>query len=196
MKNIAVFVSGNGSNIENIQKYIKSRKLNNPERSDSIQIKMVFTDNKNAYALTRCQRLRLPYHIFDMEDMNNGNLLDKMIDEDINFVVLAGFLKLVHKDIIDYFNRKIINIHPALLPKYGGKGMYGMVVHRKVIENKESFSGISIHYVNEKYDDGDIIIKQKQKIYDSDTPEIVANKIHALEYQWYPITIYSLCSKI
>lgn len=196
MKNIAVFVSGNGSNIENIQKYIKSRKLNNIERSDSIQIKMVFTDNKNAYALVRCKKLGLPYHIFDMEDMNNGNLLDKMIDEDIDFVVLSGFLKLVHKDIIEYFNRKIINIHPSLLPKYGGKDMYGMNVHRKVIENKESFSGISIHYVNEKYDDGDIIMQEKQKINIGDTPEILANQIHLLEYKWYPIVIYSLCSKI
>ena len=196
MKNIAVFVSGNGSNIENIQKYIISRKLSDPDRLDSIQIKMVFTDNKNAYALSRCERLGIPNHIFNMESMNNGELLDKMIDEGIDFVVLSGFLKLVHKDIIEYFDGKIINIHPALLPKYGGQGMYGMNVHRKVMENKESYSGISIHYVNEKYDDGDIVIQQRQKINVGDTPEILANKIHALEYLWYPVVIYSLCSKI
>ena len=196
MTNLGIFASGNGSNIENIQKYINSRKLSNPERSDSLKIKMVFTDNKNAYIITRCERLEIPYHVFTMEDMNNGNLLDKLIEENINFVVLSGFLKLIHKDIIDHYYKRINNIHPSLLPKYGGKGMYGMNVHRKVIENCEKYSGISIHYVNEKYDDGDIVIQQRQKINDGDTAEILANNIHALEYMWYPITIYSLCSKI
>jgi len=96
------------------------------------------------------------------------------------------------KDIIDYFPKKIVNLHPALLPKYGGKGMYGMNVHREVIKNKERFSGITIHYVNEKYDKGDIIYKVRKKIMATDTPETLANKIHSLEHKFYPVILYSV----
>jgi len=196
MTNLALFASGNGSNIDNIQKYIISRKLDNPDRTDSMNIKMVFTDNENAYVINRCEQMGISYHVFKKEDMNDGKLLDKLVDEEIDLVVLSGYLKLVHKDIIDSFDKRIINIHPSLLPKYGGKGMYGMNVHKKVIENGEKYSGISIHYVNEKYDDGDIIVQQKQKIMKGDTPEILANRIHLLEHKWFPIVIYSLSLKI
>ena len=157
---------------------------------------MIFTDNKNAYVINRCKRLNIPYYIFDNVDMSNGNLLNKLIIDGIDLIILSGFLKLVHKDIIYHFDKKIINIHPSLLPLYGGKGMYGMNVHKKVIENGEKYSGISIHYVNEKYDDGDIIIQQKQKIMDGDTPEILANRIHQLEYKWFPVVIYSISLRI
>lgn len=191
MTNLALFASGNGSNVENIHKYINSRKLNNFDRIDSMNIKMVFTDNKNAYVISRCDRLGIPYYVFDKEEMNNGKLLDKLIDEEIHFIAFCGFLKLLPKEIVDYYDGKLVNIHPSLLPKYGGKGMYGMNVHRKVIENKERYTGISIHYVNDKYDDGDIILKVRERISSTDTPEIIANKVHRLEYKWYPVIIYS-----
>lgn len=192
MINLALFASGNGSNVENINNYIISRKINNPDRKDSMKIKMVFINNNDAYVIERCKRLQLPYFIFNDDFMNNGKLLHKLKKENIDFIALCGFLKLIPKDILKEYHKKIINIHPSLLPKYGGKGMYGMNVHRKVIENKEKYTGISIHYVNERYDDGDIIWKARQRISSTDTPEIIANKIHRLEHKWYPVIIYSI----
>jgi len=192
MINITLFASGNGSNVEAIFDYIKTRKLDNLSRVDSIQINSVFTNNDNAYVIKRCEKLRIPYFIFDKEELNNGIVLSKLIEIETDFIALCGFLLLMPKDIIDYFPKKIVNLHPALLPKYGGKGMYGMNVHREVIKNKERFSGITIHYVNEKYDKGDIIYKVRKKIMATDTPETLANKIHSLEHKFYPVILYSV----
>jgi len=195
MINLALFSSGNGSIVENIHKYIDSRKLNT-NRKDSMIIKMVFINNKNAYVIKRCIGLRIPYFVFNEDDMKNGKIFNKLKKEKIDFISLCGYLKLIPKQIVDYYKKRIINIHPSLLPKYGGKGMYGMNVHMKVIDNNEKYSGISIHYVNGGYDDGDIIIRIRQRISMSDTPESLANKIHFLEYKWYPVTIYSLCNNL
>lgn len=194
MVEVALFASGNGSNVESIHKYIISRKLDNPNRKDSIRIKMVFINNEKSYVINRCEELNIPYTIIDNNFINN-KLLSSLKELKIDFIALCGFLKLIPHDVCDEYEKRIINIHPSLLPKYGGKGMYGMNVHRQVIKNKEKYTGISIHYVNGDYDRGEIILKVRNKINKNDTPEIISNKIKKIEHKWYPITIYSLISR-
>jgi len=191
MINLAIFTSGNGSNVENIHKYINNRKLNNPDRTDSMSIKMVFTDNKNAYVLSRCERLDIPYFILNNDD---DKLINKLKKEKIGFIVLSDFYGSIPENIIKIYKKRIINTHPSLLPKYNN--INGMDIHRKVIENGDKYSGLSFYYINTKYKDYDIIIRLRQKINDSDNPEILANKIHLLEHKWYPIVVYSLISKL
>lgn len=195
MINIALFASGNGSNVESIHNYIKNRKLDNPDRIDSMRISMVYTNNKDAYVINRCKILRIPYKIFDKDELNNGSILNDLKNNKIDFIALSGFLLLIPKDIIEYYNKKIINIHPSLLPKYGGKGMYGMNVHKEVIKNKESYSGVSFHYVNDKYDDGDIISKHRVRVSRGDTPTTLRNKIKDIEHKIYPIVLYGIIVK-
>jgi len=192
MVKIAIFASGNGSNVENIFKFIKYKNLDNLERKDSMKINLVFVDNKNAYVIQRCKFLNIPYLVID----DNSKIIDYLILYEIDFIVLSGYLKKIPKNVIDKYKKRIINIHPSLLPKYGGKGMYGMNVHKKVIENKDNYSGISIHYVNENYDEGEIIYRVRQRIIYNETPESLCNKIKVLEYKWYPLIIYSLIAKI
>jgi phosphoribosylglycinamide formyltransferase 1 len=193
MINLALFASGNGSNVEAIYNYIKSRKLNDSTRNDSMDIKMVFVNNKDAYVIKRCIKLNIPYFVFNSEQLNNV-VIDKLIENKIDFIALCEFLNLIPKEIIKKFPKKIVNIHPALLPKYGGKDMCGMRVHTQVIENKETYSGISIHYVNEKYDEGQIIFKVRTTVSSNDNPESLSNKIHSLEHKYYPVIIYSLAT--
>lgn len=179
MEKIALFASGSGSNVENIFRYF--------QHNDNIQIELVLCNNPDAGVIYRCNNLKIKYVIFDKSDFYNSNkIIDVLSFYRIDFIVLAGFLWLVPKNIIEKYSNKIINIHPALLPKYGGKGMYGMNVHKSVIDNKEKESGITIHYVNEKYDRGDIIFQSVCKIEENDTPEILARKIHEMEYEYFP----------
>lgn len=196
MVRLGVFASGNGSNVENIFKFIKNKKLDNHHRNDSMMIGMVFTNNKNSYVINRCKHLNIPYFIFDNNFLINGNLLKVLIEQKIDFIVLSGFLKKIPYNIINNYNKRIINIHPSLLPKYSGKGMYGINVHKKVLKNKENYSGISIHYVNSEYDNGDIIYKVRQRISVNDTPESLYNKIRILEHKWFPLIIHSLITKL
>lgn len=196
MNRLGIFASGNGSNVENIFKFIKTKKLHDHNRVDSMVIGMVFINNKNAYVVNRCKLLNIPYLIIDDDFMNNGKLLKVLKEQNIDFIILSGFLKKIPDSIINIYNKKIINIHPSLLPKYGGKGMYGMNVHKEVIKNKENYSGISIHYVNEEYDKGDIIYRVRQRISSNETPESLYNKIKILEYKWYPLIIHSLILKL
>jgi len=153
----------------------------------------LLSNKSNAYALVRAEKYGVPTCVFSRDEFySTNNIIDLLIKEEIDLVVLAGFLWLVPVNLIRAFPDKMINIHPALLPKYGGKGMYGMYVHQAVIESGDSESGISIHYVNEKYDEGKIIFQAKCEVTKEDTPESLAQKIHQLEYEYFPKVIEEL----
>lgn len=185
MKNIAIFASGSGTNAENIIKYFSTGK--------SAKVTIVLSNRPDAYVAVRAQKLNVEVKIFDRHDFyESGEVLRTLLDRKTYFIVLAGFLWLVPPEIIREFPRRIVNIHPALLPLFGGKGMYGDRVHRAVIEAGEKESGITIHYVNEIYDSGDIIFQARCSIASDDTPETLARKIHELEYRHYPVVIEKL----
>jgi len=182
VKNIAIFASGSGTNAENIIKYFR----NHPD----ISIQLVLSNNKNAYVLERAKNLGVESMVFNRNTFyHTDEIINILKNKKIEYIVLAGFLWLIPKHFICAFENRIINIHPALLPKYGGKGMYGMNVHKAVIENKEKQSGISIHYVNEQYDEGDIIFQATCPVTENDMPESLAGKIHELEYEHFPKVI-------
>ena len=185
MKRLALFASGNGSNVQRIAEYFKD----NPH----VEISAVFTNNPNAGVLKRCSVLGLTAVIFNKNDFYNSTKIVDMVKAfDVDLIVLAGFLLLVPENFIKEFKNRIINIHPALLPKYGGKGMYGHHVHEAVIKNNEKKSGITIHYVNEHYDEGQTIFQAEVVIDKGETPESLAEKIHELEYKYFPVVIEKL----
>lgn len=182
MKNIAIFASGSGTNAENIIRYF----LNHQQ----IKVIRVYSNNPNAGVIQKAKDLNVSTKIFDRDDLyNSSKVLDSLKFLDIHLVVLAGFLWIIPEMILREYKGRIINIHPALLPSYGGKGMYGMNVHKAVLENKEKESGISIHMVNEEYDKGDIIFQARCPVLQNDTPESLALRIHFLEYQHFPSVI-------
>ncbi len=182
MKNIAIFASGNGTNAERIIKYF--------EKSKIARVALVVTNNAKAGVIDRANSLNVEVQVINREVFyHSQSILSTLVKYKVNLIVLAGFLWLVPKYLIDKYENRIINIHPALLPKYGGKGMYGMRVHEAVIENKEEKSGITIHKVNDKYDDGQIIFQEKVKIDIHETSESLAEKIHILEYKHFPKVI-------
>lgn len=177
---IALFASGSGTNVQNIIEYFSENEL--------VVIDSVWSNNANAYALKRAENLQLESFIFGKKEFQNSNfVVEKLLERNVNLIVLAGFLWLIPSNLIENF--RILNIHPALLPKYGGKGMYGMNVHKSVVENKEKESGITIHFVNEKYDEGEIIFQAKCPVLPNDSPEDVAKKIHELEQLHFPRVI-------
>lgn len=188
MKTILLFASGSGSNVENIVHYFK-------EKNQSVQFH-IFSNKKEAFVLQRAKNLGLPATVFTKEEMLNGTLTKRVQELAPDFIVLAGFLLKFPSDLIELYPNKIVNIHPALLPNYGGKGMYGMHVHQAVVANKESESGITIHYVNEHYDKGAVIFQKQVSIALVDTPEDVASKIHELEYEFFPKVIDDLLQKL
>ncbi len=182
MKNIAIFASGNGSNAENIINYFADNK--------QINIKLILANNKNAYVIQRAKNHNINCVIVSRKEYEKSDyVLDIMKSNAIDAIILAGFLWLIPESLIDYYTDRIVNIHPALLPKYGGKGMYGMNVHRAVIEHGEKESGITIHKVNKEYDKGEIIFNAKCKINSDDTAETLAEKVHELEYTYFPKVI-------
>lgn len=182
MKRIIIFASGSGSNAENIIKYFQERK--------NAEITHVFSNNLRAKVLKRAHDLNVKALHFDKESFYDTNeVLNILIDAQPDIIVLAGFLWIFPKKIIDEFPNKVINIHPALLPKYGGKGMYGHHVHEAVVRNKEKESGITIHYVNEHYDEGAIVFQAKTPVEKDYSPEDVAKAIHKLEYKHFPVVI-------
>lgn len=182
MKRIIIFASGSGTNAENIIQYFQDRK--------NAEVTHVFSNNQRAKVLQRAHNHNIPALHFDKEAFYTTNeVLNILKDAQPDLIVLAGFLWIFPKKIIDVFPNKVINIHPALLPKYGGKGMYGVHVHEAVINNKEQETGITIHYVNENYDEGGIIFQAKTTIKKSDNAEDVAKAIHELEYKYFPIVI-------
>ena len=180
VKKIAIFASGSGTNAQNIIEYFANKQ--------QIEVDSLWSNNANAYALKRAEKLGIESFVFNREELNNGQkVIQKLRERSIDLIVLAGFLWLIPVELIRNF--RIINIHPALLPKYGGKGMYGMNVHKAVVENKDAESGISIHYVNEKYDEGKLIFQARCTVSPEDTPEKVAEKVHQLEYKHFPRVI-------
>jgi len=185
MNKIAIFASGSGSNAENIIKFCKENK--------NFEISSIFSNNKNAYVIQRAINHNIKYYIFSRPEFyESKKILDLLKQQQIDLIVLAGFLWLIPEYLIEAFPNRIINLHPALLPKYGGKGMYGMNVHKAVIENGEKETGITIHYVNKEYDKGDIIFQAKCPVLPDDTPDDVAKKVHELEYAHFPKVIERL----
>jgi len=181
MKRIIILASGSGTNAENIINYFKN--------SDNITVNQVFSNKKDAKVLERANRLNVNSMSFSRADLYDSNVVFDNLVKNADFIILAGFLLKIPSKIIEAFPNKIINIHPALLPKYGGKGMYGMNVHNAVVNNKEEKSGITIHFVNENYDEGAIIFQKHFDIDKLDTADDVAQKIHKLEYKYFPEVI-------
>lgn len=182
---IAVFASGSGTNTQSIINYFRN--------TNTANIACIISNNKESYVLQRAKNENIDFLVIDHDNfINSEGIISYFEQKKVDFIVLAGFLWLIPKFLIDKFEKRIINIHPALLPKYGGKGMYGMRVHKAVFDNKEEETGITIHYVNEKYDEGNIIFQAKTKISTADTPEIIAQKVHKLEYEHYPKIIEKL----
>jgi phosphoribosylglycinamide formyltransferase-1 len=183
MKNIAIFASGEGTNAENLFNY-----FNNDKR---VKIKLVVTNLDTAGVVARAEKYKKNVQIISKTALNEytAQIIEFLQTEKIDIIILAGFLLKIPEAFIKAFPNKIINIHPALLPKYGGKGMFGMNVHNAVIQNKESESGITIHYVNEEYDKGEIILQATCEINEDDTPETLALKIRKLEFENFPKAI-------
>ena len=178
-KNIAIFASGNGSNAENIYRFF--------QKSSDISVVLICSNNKGAYVVRRAEKLQIPLFLFTKQGFENFFELKKVLEaKEIDFIILAGFLLKIPKKILEHYPDKIINIHPALLPKYGGKGMYGNIVHKAVLENKEVESGITIHFVNSEYDDGEIIFQEKCKVKKNDSVEILVKKVQKLERDFFP----------
>ena len=181
---ILIFASGNGSNAENIITYFQNK---------AIDINwMIITNNSNAVVIQRSIKMGIPFLVFDKKDFYENMFLKKISLINPKLIILAGFLLKIPENLIKKFKHKIINIHPSLLPKYGGKGMYGMNVHNEVIKNREAESGISIHYVNNQYDEGEIIFQKSTKIIYPSTAEKLAKKIRELEMKYFPEIIEKL----
>ena len=193
MKRLAIFASGAGSNAEKIIQYFADA-----EKKDEFfakKIALIVCNKPTAGVLNIAEANKIPSLIIEKEKFFRGNsYVEELKNAGIDFIVLAGFLWKIPSLLISAFPRKIVNIHPALLPKYGGKGMYGMHVHEAVIANKEKESGITIHYVDDQYDHGDIIFQARCPVLDDDTPEKLANRIHSLEHENYPVIIDKILS--
>ena len=185
MKNIAIFATGSGSNAQKIMEHFKDSKV--------AQVRLVISNKKTAGVLEKAAAYQVPTLLINREEFyKTENILEELDAHQIDYVVLAGFLWLMPSYLVKHYENQVVNIHPALLPKYGGKGMYGMNVHRAVHAAKEKESGMSIHLVNEKYDDGALLFQAKCEIEPTDTPEIIAQKVLALEHRHYPEVIEQL----
>ena len=184
MKRIAILASGSGSNAENIIKYFSA--------NNEVEVPFVISNRKEVYVHERCKSLGVPSYVIPKADFENGVATKFLLDNKIDLVVLAGFLLRIPDDMLAAYPNKVINIHPSLLPKYGGKGMYGDNVHKAVVENKETESGITIHFLNDRFDEGEHVAQYKCEVLATDTPDDVAAKVHALEYEWYPKVIENL----
>ncbi len=181
-KKIVLFASGEGTNAQRIIDYFKT--------SDQIAVTLVVSNKAEANVLNRAKVAGISTLLIDRASFyESDQTIDALKSAGADLIVLAGFLWMIPENLVKAFPDRIINIHPALLPKFGGKGMYGMHVHRAVIGAKEKESGISIHYVNEHYDEGRIISQHSCTIVESDTPELLAEKIHGLEYEFFPAAI-------
>ncbi|NJM14290.1 MAG: phosphoribosylglycinamide formyltransferase [Bacteroidales bacterium] len=184
MNKIAIFASGNGSNAENIIAYFK--------KHIDIQVVAVFSNRESAGVVERAKGHNVRVFIFNRHAFLHGQVGGQLRETGANFIVLAGFLWLMPGHIIEAYPGRIINVHPALLPKYGGKGMYGARVHEAVVQNRESETGITIHHVNDEYDAGGIIFQAACPVLPQDTPALVAEKVHELEHQHFPRVIERL----
>ena len=188
-KKIVIFASGSGSNAENICNYFA--------KSSNVEVVLICTNNSNAFIVKRANKLNIPVYIFSKNELNNFvDLHEKLLSIDVDVVVLAGFLLKLPSKMVNSYPNRIINIHPSLLPKYGGKGMNGSNIHKAVIKNKERESGISIHFVNKNYDEGEIILQKKCAVSKYETVDSLIQKIHKLEHIFYPKTIEKTIKKL
>ena len=182
-KKIVIFISGKGSNAKNLINYFSDNK--------ELVISHVFSNNTHSDLNSYLLNTKVQYFLFEEKEIS-GRVFDELKKINPKLIILAGFLKKIPPSYLSFFKNKIINIHPSLLPKYGGKGMYGSNIHKKVIQNKESESGITIHYVSKDYDAGKIIFQKKIKVDKNDTPKKLEEKIHKLEYEYFPKIVESL----
>jgi len=186
MKKIAIFASGGGSNAQKIINYFKG--------DDKIEVALIVSNDTNAGVINRAQTEEIPFYILQKGELEELEFSEVLLALEIDFIVLAGFLKKIPADILEVYPNKIINIHPALLPKYGGKGMYGSNVHKAVVAAGEKESGMTIHYVNANYDEGNIIEQHKVNLLSSDTAEDCARKVLELEHQYFAPCVEKLLS--
>ncbi len=187
MKNIIIFASGSGTNAQNIIEYFQVNQL--------AKVSLVISNKKEAKVFERAQKLEVPSIYFTKDEFyKNNTVLSILKEHEPDLIVLAGFLLKFPENILSHFPNKVINIHPALLPKYGGKGMYGSYVHQAVIDNKESETGITIHFVNENYDEGAIVFQKSIPLNGTESVHEVAQKVHRLEYEYFPRVIENLLS--
>ena len=184
IKNIVVFASGSGSNAIKIYEYF--------QKDHSVNIKALYCNNKFAPVIQKFQNIGIKTIVFEKNKLEDGGVLKSLLSLNPNLIILAGFLLKMPEEIISNFENRIINIHPALLPSYGGKGMYGINIHRRVVENNELFSGLTIHYVNKDYDKGAIIFQEKVELSKNESGETLSKKILKLEHLHYPKVIEKL----
>jgi len=182
-KRIILLISGKGTNAINIINYFKN--------SDLVEVSLVLSNNKNSPIFKTIKKYNVSAESFNIEDFNY-QVFEKIKRINPDLIVLAGFLKKISSKFIDFFSKKIINIHPSLLPKYGGKGMYGTHIHKKVIDSNDKETGITIHFVSNEYDSGEIIFQKKMMIDKNDDASLIEKKVHNLEYEYYPKIIESL----
>ncbi|HRY97558.1 MAG TPA: phosphoribosylglycinamide formyltransferase [Bacteroidales bacterium] len=189
MKRIAILASGNGSNAQRITEYLREEQL--------AEIGCIISNRREAFVLQRAARLGVHAALFPSSAFRHGEeVLAFLREMRIDFIALAGFLLLVPENILQAYARRIVNVHPALLPDYGGKGMYGMRVHEAVIAAGEAWSGITIHHVSPAYDEGQVIFQARCSVESHDSPESLAEKVHLLEYAHYPRVIGELLSTL
>ncbi len=189
MKNIAIFASGSGTNADNLIRFFRTSQFG--------RVRLVLTNRPDAGVIKRAQSHDIEVLAFTRDQFYGSDyVLDQLVERQIDFIVLAGFLWLVPGKLLKLFENKIVNIHPALLPKYGGKGMYGNHVHRAVLAAGEKESGISIHYVNREYDEGDVIFQASCELESDDTPDSLAERIHQLEYKHFPAVVEGLLKEL
>ncbi|MBS1772442.1 MAG: phosphoribosylglycinamide formyltransferase [Bacteroidetes bacterium] len=188
MHSLIIFASGRGSNAQAIIDYFK--------KNGGAKVSLIVSNKADAGVLDIAKNEHIPFLIIDKHTINEALLVEQLIDSNPSLIILAGFLWKVPDAVLNAFPGRIINIHPALLPKYGGKGMYGHHVHEAVIAAKEKESGITIHYVNEHYDEGNIITQARCSITGTDTPDSLAYKIHKLEHYFFPRTIEFLLKQL
>jgi phosphoribosylglycinamide formyltransferase-1 len=184
MHRLAILASGSGSNAEKIMEYFQA--------STKAQIALIASNKPDAFVLERAKKFRVPTFSFSRKEMEAGVLLSKLKEEKIDWVILAGFLLKVPEELIRFFPDRMVNIHPALLPKYGGKGMYGHHVHEAVKAAGDTETGITIHLVNEQYDEGKIVFQAATSLTAEDTPDSIAKKVHELEHRYFPEVIEGL----
>lgn len=189
MISIAIFASGSGTNAEEFFSYFGEH--------SQIRVKSLYSNNANAFVLQRAKNHGVASHVFNRESFyQSEQVMDQLHKESIDFIVLAGFMWLIPDELVRRYRDRIVNIHPALLPKYGGKGMYGDHVHKAVIASGDRESGITIHLVNEKYDEGRILFQATCPVSSSDDAESLAQKVHALEYAHYPVEVEQYILKV
>ena len=187
VKRIIFFASGSGTNVANIIKYFNG--------NDKVEVALTLTNNPNSGVIKRVKKMKKPFMVFSKHELEDKSLLQKIISINPDLIILAGFLLKIPAIFVNAFPKKIINIHPALLPKFGGRGMYGNRVHQSVKDSSEEKTGITIHYVNNEYDAGEIIFQKNICIEENDTVTTLEEKIHKLEYEYYPKVIKSLLIK-